>query len=129
VLLTVILQQDGHPAPLAAVRLGMDDVAKLRQLAGFARGCAQAEERRYDCRTTGQRIADLEQRVKGLTTALGICASSATVQAQSDQLTALDERLTALQQTCNRLVLFAGSDQEVKDLLVRLTALEVHYAN
>lgn len=104
VLLTVILPQDGHPAPLAAVRLSMDDVAKLRQLAGFGRGCAQAQEQRYDCRTTGQRIADLEQRVKGLTTALGACASSATVHSQGERLDAwlssvrnLDSRVAYLE--------------------------------
>jgi hypothetical protein len=154
VLLTVILQQDGHPAPLAAVRLGMDDVAKLRQLAGFGRGCAQAEEqRRYDCRTTKEHLESLERTVtslhehqvldarrveklessvsnldscvKNLTTALGACASSATVHAQGERLTALER-----QQREQALVLVGHDerleaiDGELGDQTQRLSAIE-----
>ena len=44
----------------------------------------------YDCRTNQQRIADLERRVEGLTTALGACALSATVHGQGERLAALE---------------------------------------
>lgn len=41
--------------------------------------------------TTEARLADLEARVKGLTTALGQCAASATVQAHGERLAKLEE--------------------------------------
>lgn len=44
----------------------------------------------YDCQTTETRMVDLETRVRGLTTALGACASSATVQSMGERIAVLE---------------------------------------
>lgn len=85
-------------AALVADRSGNYDtrdlaLAEAQRIAQERRLVQQAPEPCYDCRTTGQRIADLEHRVKGLTTALGACASSQTVHAQGERLAVL-ERLS-----------------------------------
>lgn len=79
-------------------------LAEAQRIAQERRLVQQAQEPCYDCRTNQQRIVDLEQRVKGLTTALGACASSATVHSQGERLDAwlssvrnLDSRVAYLE--------------------------------
>lgn len=65
VLLTACLPGvagDQAAAAIAALRLGMEDVARLRELAGFGGGVSQRiGTGDYDCRTTGERVEVLER--------------------------------------------------------------------
>ena len=65
-------------------------LAEAQRIAQERRLVQQTPEPCYDCRTNQQRIADLERRVEGLTTALGACAVSATVHGQGERLAALE---------------------------------------
>lgn len=68
-------------------------LAEAQRIAKERRLVEQAPGPCYDCRTNQQRIADLEHRVEGLTTALGACALSATVHSQGERLAELEDRL------------------------------------
>lgn len=69
----------------------------LRQLLEMQAATDEADC--YDCSTNAQRMADLEARVKGLTTALGACAASATVDAQGKRLSALGDEIATVRAT------------------------------
>lgn len=132
VLLTAVLPQVGEPGPLAALRLGMEDVAALRRLAGFGKVKGDG----YDCRTLTERVAFIESglagegdenigqfgRLKGIERRQE--DDALTFGQHARRLEEIEQRLDDLQQTSNRLVLFAGSDQEVKDLAERIAAIE-----